>query len=52
MQPEVLDPIAAAEKIMDQIERKMDEMKTINLMILGKTGVGKSTLMHKCPDNC
>ena len=46
MQPEVLDPIAAAEKIMDQIERKMDEMKTINQMILGKTGVGKSTLIN------
>ena len=43
---EYLDPRVAAEKIIDQIERKMDEMKTINLMILGKTGVGKSTLIN------
>lgn len=46
MQPEMLDPITAAEKIMDQIERKMEALKTLNLMILGKTGVGKSTLIN------
>ncbi|MBR3016024.1 MAG: 50S ribosome-binding GTPase [Clostridia bacterium] len=42
----MLDPIAAAEKIMVQIERKMEDLKTLNLMILGKTGVGKSTLIN------
>lgn len=46
MPPEMLDPIGAAEKIMVQIERKMEDLKTINLMILGKTGVGKSTLIN------
>ncbi|MBR6442778.1 MAG: 50S ribosome-binding GTPase [Clostridia bacterium] len=46
MQPEILDAFGAAEKIMEQIERKMEELKTLNLMILGKTGVGKSTLIN------
>ena len=48
MQPEIesLDPFAVAEKIMEQIERKTEELKTLNLMIVGKTGVGKSTLIN------
>ncbi len=46
MEPEMLDPIAVAEKIMEQIERKMEDLKTLNLMVLGKTGVGKSTLIN------
>ena len=36
----------AAGRIMEQIARKTEEMKTVNLMILGKTGVGKSTLLN------
>ncbi len=46
MENDYLDPFAAAERIMDQIERKREGLKTINLMILGKTGVGKSTLIN------
>ena len=46
MDNQILDPFAAAEKIMDQIEKKMEDLKTLNLMILGKTGVGKSTLIN------
>ncbi len=43
---EALDPMGAAEKIIGQIEKKWKELKTINLMIIGKTGVGKSTLIN------
>lgn len=43
---EALDPFAAANEIMECIGKKVEELKTINLMILGKTGVGKSTLIN------
>ncbi len=46
MENDYLDPFAAADDVLGQIERKMAELKTINLMILGKTGVGKSTLIN------
>ncbi len=35
-----------AEKIMDAIQKEYLELKTLNVMILGKTGVGKSTLIN------
>ena len=44
--PEILDPFDAAGKIMDQIDKKRGDLKTLNLMIVGKTGVGKSTLIN------
>ena len=46
MENRILDPYAAAENILNQIERKMEDLKTLNLMVLGKTGVGKSTLIN------
>lgn len=46
MEPAMLDPIEAAGRVLDLIERKMEELKTLNLMVLGKTGVGKSTLIN------
>lgn len=38
--------IDAAGRIMEMIEKKTEELATVNLMILGKTGVGKSTLLN------
>ena len=35
-----------AKKIMDAIQKEYKELKTLNVMILGKTGVGKSTLIN------
>ena len=46
MHPEMIDPIGAAQRILDQIEQKRADLKVVNLMILGKTGVGKSTLIN------
>ena len=46
MENRALDPIGAAEKILYEITEKTEELKTLNLMILGKTGVGKSTLIN------
>ncbi len=46
MEYEKLDPMTAAGRILDEIERKRNELKTLNLMVLGKTGVGKSTLIN------
>ena len=40
------DVIDAVGKIMEQIEKKTEELATVNLMVLGKTGVGKSTLLN------
>ncbi|NLP48085.1 MAG: GTPase [Clostridiales bacterium] len=34
------------EKIMDRIQKEFKEMDTLNVMVLGKTGVGKSTLIN------
>lgn len=38
--------IDAAGRMMEMIEKKREELATVNLMILGKTGVGKSTLLN------
>jgi uncharacterized protein (DUF697 family)/GTP-binding protein EngB required for normal cell division len=46
MEKSMIDPMEAAGKVVDQIEEKWKELKTINLMIIGKTGVGKSTLIN------
>lgn len=46
MEDKFLDAYTAAEVILGQIEEKMEAMNTLNLMILGKTGVGKSTLIN------
>ncbi len=35
-----------AKKIMDAIQKEYKELKTLNVMVLGKTGVGKSTLIN------
>lgn len=35
-----------AEKIMAAIQKEYKELKTLNVMVLGKTGVGKSTLIN------
>lgn len=35
-----------AKKIMDAIQKEYKELETLNVMILGKTGVGKSTLIN------
>lgn len=35
-----------AQKIMDAIQKEYKELTTLNVMILGKTGVGKSTLIN------
>ena len=40
------NPADVAQKIMDQIRAEYKELKTLNVMILGKTGVGKSTLIN------
>ena len=34
------------EDMMDVIQKKYKELKTLNVMVLGKTGVGKSTLIN------
>ena len=44
---ENFNPAEIAQKIMDRIRSEYKELKTLNVMILGKTGVGKSTLINK-----
>ena len=43
---EKFDAHDIAEKIMAAIQKEYKELKTLNVMILGKTGVGKSTLIN------
>lgn len=43
---ENFNPIDVAQKIMDAIQKEYKELKKLNVMILGKTGVGKSTLIN------
>lgn len=43
---EKFDARDIAEKIMEAIQKEYKELKTLNVMILGKTGVGKSTLIN------
>lgn len=41
------DAKAVAERIMDTLQKEHKELKSFNIMVLGKTGVGKSTLINK-----
>ncbi|MBV1819901.1 DUF697 domain-containing protein [Clostridium cochlearium] len=43
---ENFNPADVAQKIMDAIQKEYKELKKLNVMILGKTGVGKSTLIN------
>lgn len=43
---ELFDAREVAEKIMEAIQKECKALKTLNVMILGKTGVGKSTLVN------
>lgn len=43
---EKFDAHEVAEKIMEAIQKEYKDLKTLNVMILGKTGVGKSTLIN------
>ena len=40
------NPAKVAEQITDLIQKEYKELKNLNVMILGKTGVGKSTLVN------
>lgn len=40
------NPADVAQKILDRIRAEYKELNTLNVMILGKTGVGKSTLIN------
>lgn len=41
-----LNPQEIAEKIMEEIKKEIKSLDTLNVMVLGKTGVGKSTLIN------
>ena len=41
-----VDMDAMIQQMMDQAQKKYDELKILNVMVLGKTGVGKSTLIN------
>lgn len=43
---ENFNPADVAQKIMDAVKKEYKELTTLNVMILGKTGVGKSTLIN------
>lgn len=43
---ENLTSIEMAQKIIDAVKKEYKELTTLNVMILGKTGVGKSTLVN------
>ncbi|MBQ3864683.1 MAG: 50S ribosome-binding GTPase [Clostridia bacterium] len=43
---ENFNPAEVAQKIMDKIQSEYKDLKKLNVMILGKTGVGKSTLIN------
>ena len=40
------NPAKVAEQITELIQKEYKELKNLNVMILGKTGVGKSTLVN------
>ena len=40
------NPTDVAQKIVDKIKKEYDELEKLNVMVLGKTGVGKSTLIN------
>jgi len=46
MEVSAFDPTKLAEQIMEAIEMEKSKQKKLNLMVLGKTGVGKSTLIN------
>lgn len=43
---ENFNPADIAQKIMDAVKKEYTELNTLNVMVLGKTGVGKSTLIN------
>lgn len=40
------NPTDVAQKIVDKIKKEYEELEKLNVMVLGKTGVGKSTLIN------
>ncbi len=40
------DAAQAAQKIMDEIKENYSSLTTLNVVVIGKTGVGKSTLIN------
>lgn len=40
------NPVEVAQGIMDAVQKEYKDLKKLNVMILGKTGVGKSTLIN------
>lgn len=43
---ENFDVLKVAEAVMDAVKKEYDSLKTLNIMVLGKTGAGKSTLIN------
>lgn len=43
---DIFNAYEVAEKIMEAIKKECESLETLNVMILGKTGVGKSTLIN------
>lgn len=41
------NPADVAQRILERIRSEYKELKTLNVMVFGKTGVGKSTLINK-----
>ncbi len=46
MSSSYFNPYDIADKIMEALNQERSEMKVMNVMLLGKTGVGKSTLIN------
>ena len=42
----IYDVAQAAQMIKDEIQERYDDFKTLNVVVIGKTGVGKSTLIN------
>ncbi len=43
---DIFNEYEVAKKIIEAIQKEYENLKTLNIMILGKTGVGKSTLIN------
>ena len=43
---EKMSPAEMAQQILNAVKKEYESLKTLNVMILGKTGVGKSTLIN------
>ena len=41
-----LNPAEVAQRIMKEVKQKIQGLNKLNVMVLGKTGVGKSTLIN------